>query len=315
MSEPTPFISFNSPPPTVDTIHLRNIQLQLPTAPEAWHRTGTPQPCTASLRFSYSSSVAAAEADDVACTIDYGKLFRRIIRNIQDQGEATKSDGCILGDHITNTDGTSLQEMLYKDISQDVRFFPTIIARCCLEILDECAEACPHPTAINPEYGHFDIQLHLPKAILRADGGFSHQSTFAIGRTQNETSGRNERCLVLLDEVFEVRNIRCFCILGINPWEKLEKQAVNVSLKFKGVGGLKWGTTVVETYQAMVRELAERVENTSFGSVEALASFIARICTMDFGNEEVTVLVEKPNALAFVGGSGLEITRSRAFFQ
>jgi dihydroneopterin aldolase len=36
---------------------------------------------------------------------------------------------------------------------------------------------------------------------------------------------------------------------------------------------------------------------------------------MDFGNERVTVRVEKPSALAFVQGSGVEITRSRAFFQ
>jgi dihydroneopterin aldolase len=36
---------------------------------------------------------------------------------------------------------------------------------------------------------------------------------------------------------------------------------------------------------------------------------------MDFGNERVTVRVEKPSALAFVQGSGVEITRSQAFFQ
>ena len=49
--------------------------------------------------------------------------------------------------------------------------------------------------------------------------------------------------------------------------------------------------------------------------MEALASFIARIVTVEFGNDQVTVLVEKPSALAFVEGSGLEITRSRAFYQ
>jgi hypothetical protein len=35
---------------------------------------------------------------------------------------------------------------------------------------------------------------------------------------------------------------------------------------------------------------------------------------MDFGNESATVLVEKPRALAFVDGAGVQLTRSQAFF-
>jgi dihydroneopterin aldolase len=57
------------------------------------------------------------------------------------------------------------------------------------------------------------------------------------------------------------------------------------------------------------------VDQTSFQTVEALATFIARIVTVDFGNERVTVRVEKPSALAFVERSGIEITRSQAFFE
>ena len=49
-------------------------------------------------------------------------------------------------------------------------------------------------------------------------------------------------------------------------------------------------------------------------TVEALATFIARVVTVDFANERVTVRVEKPSAMAFVGRSGVEVTRSQAFF-
>jgi dihydroneopterin aldolase len=56
------------------------------------------------------------------------------------------------------------------------------------------------------------------------------------------------------------------------------------------------------------------VENTSYQTVEALATFIARIATMEFGNDTVTVLVEKPSALAFVERAGVQLTRSRSFF-
>lgn len=56
------------------------------------------------------------------------------------------------------------------------------------------------------------------------------------------------------------------------------------------------------------------MDASDFQSVEALATFVARIAVIDFGNEEVTALVEKPNALAFSEGTGVEITRSRDFF-
>ena len=59
----------------------------------------------------------------------------------------------------------------------------------------------------------------------------------------------------------------------------------------------------------------QKVDETTFQTVEALATFVARIVTVDFGNERVTVRVEKPSALAFVQRSGVEITRSQAFFQ
>lgn len=61
--------------------------------------------------------------------------------------------------------------------------------------------------------------------------------------------------------------------------------------------------------------MLQKVDQTDFKSVEALATFVARIVTVEFGNESVTVKVEKPSALAFVQRSGVEITRSRAFFE
>lgn len=56
------------------------------------------------------------------------------------------------------------------------------------------------------------------------------------------------------------------------------------------------------------------MEETSFQTVEALATFIARMVTVDFANERVTVRVDKPSAMAFVARSGVEVTRSQAFF-
>ena len=56
------------------------------------------------------------------------------------------------------------------------------------------------------------------------------------------------------------------------------------------------------------------MDTTTFKSVEALVTFIARIVTVRFGHDVVTVKVEKPSAVAFAEGTGVEVTRPREFF-
>ena len=56
------------------------------------------------------------------------------------------------------------------------------------------------------------------------------------------------------------------------------------------------------------------MDTTTFKSVEALVTSIARIVTVRFGHNVVTVRVEKPSAVAFAEGTGVEVTRSREFF-
>ncbi len=57
------------------------------------------------------------------------------------------------------------------------------------------------------------------------------------------------------------------------------------------------------------------MEGSAYETLEALATFIARILCMDFKVGLVTVSVEKPSALPSVDGAGVEITRDREFFQ
>ncbi|KAL3469238.1 hypothetical protein BJX99DRAFT_241760 [Aspergillus californicus] len=190
-------------------------------------------------------------------------------------------------------------------------------------IFNTSASSASGPVSpIDDVFGQCEVWLHLPKALLRAEDGLHYRSITVWGYRQGGTAGGemtspslSERCPVVLEEEFRIEGIRCYCILGVNSHERVEKQAVIISLEFKGPGQLAWGSTVVDTYQAMTRAVAERVEETSFQTVEALATLVARIVTVDFGNERVTVRVEKPSALAFVERSGVEVTRSQAFFE
>ncbi|GAQ43218.1 dihydroneopterin aldolase domain protein [Aspergillus niger] len=308
-----------SHPPVLDSVRLRNIQLPLPAAPDPWHRSGKSQPCTASLKLSYSSAVAAAIADDVSLSLDYGKLYRRLEEDIRNLGKHPENPG----HRMISVDGSRRDEMLASDVGQDVRLTAGIVAHCGLGLLDETAAgvrrmshvhntqrrssasagsqsqalaaifSSSSTSPIDGVFGQCEVSLHLPKALLRADEGLKYRSVTVWGyRQANEAVtddvGESERCPVVLEEEFRIDGIRCYCILGVNSHERVEKQAVIVSLEFKGPGQLPWGSTVVNTYQAMTRAVAERVETTSFQTVEALATFVARIVTVEFGNERVT---------------------------
>lgn len=112
----------------------------------------------------------------------------------------------------------------------------------------------PAKYPIEAEYGKCEVWLHFPKALLRAEEGLKYRSLTVWGYKQSDLQ---ERCPVVVEEEFLIEGVRCYCILGVNPHERIEKQAVIVSLAFTGPGQLAWGSTVVETYQAMTRAVAE----------------------------------------------------------
>lgn len=53
------------------------------------------------------------------------------------------------------------------------------------------------------------------------------------------------------------------------------------------------------------------MEYSSFETLEALAARIAKTALDSFPVQEITVSVEKPSALSFVEGAGVEITRRK----
>lgn len=291
MAEQRVNVHIPSHPAVLDSVQLHSIQLPLPAAPDPWHRPGKPQPCTASLKLSYSSAIAAAAADDVSLSLDYGKLYRRLEHDIQNMGTHSGSDP-----RMVSVDGSGRDEMTSKGVGQDVREIAGIVANCALGLLDETAagvrrmshvhqsprnsasagsqgqaqamaaaafNAPATATPIDGDFGQCEVWLHLPKALLRAEEGLKYRSVTVWGYRQPDGTAGNEdaidtgRCPVVLEEEFRIDGIRCYCILGVNSHERVEKQAVVVSLEFKGPGQLAWGSTVVDTYQEMTRAVAE----------------------------------------------------------
>ena len=57
------------------------------------------------------------------------------------------------------------------------------------------------------------------------------------------------------------------------------------------------------------------VEVSTFETVEALAALIAKTALEGFPVPRITVYVEKPSALTFVQGAGVEIVRDREWIR
>lgn len=274
-------------PSIVDNVSLRNINLHLPAAPDPWHRSGKSQPCTAGVKLSYSSAVAAANADDVSLSIDYGKLYRRIESAVRDYTKHLPRDG---GRLVHESETT---------LSNDVRLMGGLIAGCGLGLLDETIAGVrrmdhvhAHPdspsrrrasqvsrrlsgvTAAMPRdlqsaqsidaldhmFGECEVLLHLPNAHLRAEGGLSYRVVqtwvYADDSVTEENAVESSRQISTVEQEFRVEAIRCHCILGVNSHERIEKQAVIITLDLRGPGE-SWANKFLATYQEMIKVIAE----------------------------------------------------------
>jgi dihydroneopterin aldolase len=275
-------------PIIVDNVSLRNINLHFPAAPDPWHRSGKSQPCTAAVKLSYSSAVAAANADDVSLSLDYGKLYRRIETAVRDSVKPSSQDG------------GRLSQAAEATLSNDVRVIAGLIANCGLGLLDETIagvrrmdhvqahpespnrrrasqagrrlsgvsssvpkelQSATSPEVLNGMFGECEVLLHLPNAHLRAEGGLSFRTlqtwVYADDSASLENAVESSRQVAIVEQEFRVEGIRCHCILGVNSHERIEKQAVIITLDFRGSGEVAWASTFLNTYQEMVRTIAE----------------------------------------------------------
>ncbi|KAL2046309.1 hypothetical protein N7G274_001756 [Stereocaulon virgatum] len=156
-----------------------------------------------------------------------------------------------------------------------------------------------------------------PKALLRVEGGFGKEVVLRRGEVNMEEF---EQLLWQVEshEWFLV-GLKVACIIGVNEHERIERQTVSIDLKALGEGEKEEYSEQLregkEMWRRLVRRVCEVIEASSFQTLEALAALIATTCLDEFPIPQITVAIEKPDALTFVEGAGVEITRGRRFLQ
>lgn len=109
-----------------------------------------------------------------------------------------------------------------------------------------------------------------------------------------------------------ISNLKLKGLIGIYPAEKIEPQSIiiNVSVMYRAATPQdNAAAEQVVCYQKIVNGIQELVVDRHIMYVENLAEEIAEQCLGDSRVTEVTVRVEKPNAIAEAASVGVEITR------
>jgi dihydroneopterin aldolase/D-erythro-7,8-dihydroneopterin triphosphate epimerase len=116
-----------------------------------------------------------------------------------------------------------------------------------------------------------------------------------------------------LDRIL-IEGLHFHCIVGINEWERVAKQLVVIDVTLHADLSAAGKSDSIEdtvNYRTVTQRIAEVVEGSKFGLIEALTDRVAEVCLEDSRIERVDVRLRKPGALRLAESVGLEITRSR----
>ncbi len=99
-----------------------------------------------------------------------------------------------------------------------------------------------------------------------------------------------------------IKNLTLRTIIGINDWERVEKQDVVINLELE-LGRIKAmdSDRIEDTvnYKSMTKRIISEVEQSKFFLLEKLAHHILQIALEDKKIKKATVEIDKPSALRF----------------
>ncbi|KAG2219355.1 hypothetical protein INT45_011263 [Circinella minor] len=184
--------------------------------------------------------------------------------------------------------------------------------------IEELGHAIVHLGCVDFGAERTTVKVEQPKALLHAAA-----AGVQLSRTKQDYEGLEDKKQVVTtgtvsglgkeDMVF-VKDMRLSTIIGVNPWEREEKQVVVVNLTVYPSEQRKGEESSKSHHmRTMVRTLARYIEASDYKTVEAFAVAVARIAIEKCHVNKIRVQFEKPSAILFADASGIEVTRDRAW--
>ncbi|MBK8025526.1 MAG: dihydroneopterin aldolase [Chloroflexi bacterium] len=115
-----------------------------------------------------------------------------------------------------------------------------------------------------------------------------------------------------------ITGLRLRCIIGFNPDERREKQDVVIDMTFftdLRKGGVTDDPADILNYKIVNKAVIKFVEASSYNTLEALATGIARVACVDCAVPHLIVTVHKPGALRFTDDVSVTLERTPVDFE
>lgn len=119
------------------------------------------------------------------------------------------------------------------------------------------------------------------------------------------------------DEII-ISDLHIRTIIGVNDWERNALQDVIINMiLYVDISNASKSDRIEDTvdYKEITKRVLQYSESTSFELIETLIESIARIILTAFNVHEITIQIDKPNALRFSKTVGIKIHRTKQHYE
>ncbi|PWN18059.1 Dihydropteroate synthase [Microstroma glucosiphilum] len=289
--------SSSAPQPLLpDSLHISQLSVRIPLGVDSWERLTPHQPVTLDIQV-HTDVSKAGRSDHLPYSIHYGILVKEVEKHCEEAGR----EG---GRRYRSLEGLA-----------------DGIAKVCLFV-------CKAPKVT--------LKVQKPRSLLHARSAgveifrvaedFEHSDGTPAKHGEDvadlHTLSLAPDSVSAIEDKVVVKDLLITTILGVNPWERVDKQVVKVNLTvFSGLERSHKVPSTVDTvtspqnYRTIVRAITEHIESTNYKTVESLALSIARVAVVRNRVPKIRVRVDKPSAIMFADAAGCEVERDWRFFE
>ncbi|KAJ1874975.1 trifunctional dihydropteroate synthetase [Coemansia sp. RSA 990] len=271
-----------------DKVIFRDLEVRTVLGNDSWERKKSqPVVITAEIHTSISS---AGRSDKVTESVHYGIACKR---------------------------ATAFAESEHG--LQSLEAFAEGIARVCLEVTSRALSVyvfARKPRALlHAKYAGVEIYRTRKEVFGSWSEDEAETAQYAASIVSERAAAISAAGVLGDEDRIVVKKLSMSTIIGVNLWERHYRQVVDLDLvlhmkKPTASNGVSDKVPRYRNFRTVVDAVTEMVEKTSYRTVEALATAVARTAIKQCKVPKITVRVEKPSALVFAACSAVEITRS-----
>lgn len=297
-----------------DLVFVRDLFVKALTGVDAWHRP-EPQPVTISI-WLRTSVAQAGSTDHLTYSLNYAVITRKVTKMVETgrfkslEDIAERVAKTVLGDSVggqwAKIQVTKPRALLRADASEIVitrqRVDKETTNNSIADRKQRSTSSATKKNDVDSDDTHnYDAEYDSSPSIRSLSLADSFDAVQVPGSV----------------DTVRIHNLRLVTIIGVNTIERMHKQNVVLDLtlyKTNKTFGIAPGLfDKAYDFRKVVQVVTDHVEDSSYKTVEAFVTSVAQVIC-EAGVAKVTVRAEKPSALTFADAAGVEVTRTKEYF-